>query len=114
MGLADGAPCTLDGKAGSCHGPHPSRMTCQPGQPSSQGPGDAAAGSGAGSAAGSATGSAAGSATGGDAVDHAPSNPEPAAAPGHKRGCAVATPGSAALVAHAYLELAVVARWLSS
>lgn len=31
MGQSAGSPCTIDGKAGACDGPHPSRMTCVPG-----------------------------------------------------------------------------------
>lgn len=30
MGQAEGSPCKIDGRAGTCHGPHPSRMYCTP------------------------------------------------------------------------------------
>ena len=30
MGQAAGAPCEIDGRAGTCQGPHPSRMYCTP------------------------------------------------------------------------------------
>lgn len=33
MGKSDGAACTIDGKAGTCQGPHPSRMYCTVGGP---------------------------------------------------------------------------------
>ncbi len=104
-GSPENGPCTLDDKPGTCHGPHPSRMYCDTDKPPSQGSGSAA-GSAAGSAgtpagntvtsvpsyqppAGSATGSAA----------------EPAPSPGHKRGCAMTEPGSAALVGLAVVAL---------
>lgn len=32
MGSAEGSPCKIDGKAGTCQGPHPSRMYCTPGK----------------------------------------------------------------------------------
>jgi MYXO-CTERM domain-containing protein len=97
-GLAEGAACTIDGKAGTCHGPHPSRMSCDPGQPPSQGSGSAAA---------ATTGSAAAVAdpAAGSAQAAAPASPDPAPTPGRKRGCAVADPGSATLVG---LALAVL------
>lgn len=77
MGQPEGAPCTIDGKAGACQGPHPSRMYCTPGAkadvptPAAEGSGSAtgsnggsATGSNGGSATGSASGSNGGSATG--------------------------------------------------
>jgi MYXO-CTERM domain-containing protein len=103
-GLSEGAACTLDGKAGTCHGPHPSRMYCQPGQPPSQGSGSAAAGSGN---AGPLVSSGTGSAAAGSAQPSDPGNAEPAPTPGHKRGCAVAAPGSAALVGLVVAALAL-------
>jgi MYXO-CTERM domain-containing protein len=30
MGSSEGSPCKIDGKAGTCQGPHPSRMYCTP------------------------------------------------------------------------------------
>jgi len=95
MGLAEGQACTIDDKAGTCRGPHPSRLTCQPERPSSEGSGSAVGGTGSGSAAGSAT------------TDPASANPEPATPPGHKRGCAVASPDTAAPVGLALAALAV-------
>lgn len=145
MGLSEGAACTIDGKAGTCHGPHPSRISCQPGSPPSQGSGSPAsepsggaasgtgnapasgtAASGAGNAASgtnnaaSGTGNAPASAgnppaapasgaaagTGSAATDPPPGNSEPASTPGHKRGCAIAPPGSAVPIALVLAALA--------
>jgi MYXO-CTERM domain-containing protein len=127
-GLREGAACTIHGKPGTCHGPHVSRLYCDPKQPPSEGSGSAAADPGSGSAAtgsgsaaadpgsGSAaadpgSGSAAadpghGSAAAGSAQAPDPGNAEPATTPGHKRGCAVADPGSAAGVGLAFAALA--------
>lgn len=30
MGSSEGSPCKIDGKVGTCQGPHPSRMYCTP------------------------------------------------------------------------------------
>ena len=167
MGLPEGAACTIDGKAGTCHGPHPSRISCQPGTSPTQGSGSAAdtgaagaasgtsgtasgtgnaasgtgnaasgtgnAASGTGNAASgtgnapSGTGNAASgtgnapasdgnhpaaaasgatAGTGGAATDPPPGNSEPATTPGHKRGCAIAPPGSAVPIALVLAALA--------
>ena len=98
MGASDGATCTLDGKPGTCHGPHPSRMYCQTDKPPSDG---SAAGAGSTTHATNNTGAGAsgsGSATAADPSASAPS-------PGHKRGCAVSDAGSASLIGLAIVAL---------
>jgi len=127
-GLQEGAACVVNDKAGSCHGPHVSRLYCQVGKPPSQGSaaGTAPAAS-AGSAADSApdssaaTGSAAtgsattsGAATGSAAAGSATAGAqaaepaaEPATTPGHKRGCAVTAPSGVLPVGLALAALAL-------
>lgn len=106
MGLAEGAACTIDGKAGTCHGPHPSRMYCTPGPAPNQGSASAVTGSGsAGSGSGSGAAGSAQPSAAGSAQPSTPSDPEPAPTPGHKRGCAVADPGGAALAGLAFAAL---------
>ena len=83
MGLAAGTECTYQGKAGTCQGPHPSRMYCV---------------TSAGSASGSASNE--GSGQGGEVA-----KPQAAPTPAKQRGCAVADPGSAAAIGLAVLAL---------
>jgi|GEM_PF-5916483 len=127
-GLQDGAACVVNDKAGTCHGPHVSRLYCQVGKPPSEGSAtpspapaaapDTSAASAAGSAAaGSAAASntatstaATGSAATGSAATGAPAPEaaaEPATTPGHKRGCAVAAPTSLVPVGLALAALAL-------
>jgi MYXO-CTERM domain-containing protein len=129
-GLREGAACTIREKAGTCHGPHPSRLSCVVAKPSSDGSGSAAASAdsaavgsdsaavgadhatavGSDSAAAGASNSAAGASNAvaaGSAQTPDPANAEPATTPGHKRGCAVTEPSSAAPVGLVLAALAV-------
>jgi MYXO-CTERM domain-containing protein len=93
MGLPTGTDCMYEGKKGTCQGPHPSRMYCVT---------NAGSASNAGSAetnAGSAE-SNAGSAQGGETT-----KPQEAPTPAKQRGCAVADPGSAAMIGLALVAL---------
>lgn len=88
MGSPAGAECTYEGKKGTCQGPHPSRMYCvtSAGSASNAGSAETSAGS-------------AGSAQGGE------TKPQEAPTPAKQRGCAVADPGSAAMLGLALAAL---------
>ncbi len=94
MGKSAGEPCEIDGKSGTCQGPHVSRMYCTPGpapspaaDPAKPQPAPAAQ----------------------DPAQPTPPPANPETPPRHKGSCAAAEPGSA-LLSLAVVSLFAVGR----